>query len=161
MYVWFTPTKLHDHIMTLYNHIMFVWFTPSKIYSHPKMVLFIPTRFVFKNICSHKQNFIHTMEFLYSHTPISDHTLQTWFTVFYSPAHSPMWTVPRVMVWRTTSPDHEDFGGLGSLEALVVVRLDVVPLPPRSSRRRWRVVSWADILLDVISGVESALREGS
>jgi hypothetical protein len=36
----------------------------------------------------------------------------------------------------------------------------VVPLPPLSQRRRWRVVGWADILLDVISGVESALREG-
>ncbi len=46
------------------------------------------------------------------------------------------------------------------LAALVVVRLDVVPLPPRSPRRRWRVVCWADILLDVIGGVESALREG-
>jgi hypothetical protein len=46
------------------------------------------------------------------------------------------------------------------LAALVVVRLDVVPLPPSSSRRRWRVVGWADILLDVIGGVESALREG-
>ena len=27
-------------------------------------------------------------------------------------------------------------------------------------RRRWQVVCWADILLDVISGVESTLREG-
>jgi len=27
-------------------------------------------------------------------------------------------------------------------------------------RRRWRVFGWADILLDVIGGVESALREG-
>ena len=50
--------------------------------------------------------------------------------------------------------------GLRSLAALVVVRLVVVPLPPRSPRRRWRVVGWADILLDVIGGVESALREG-
>jgi hypothetical protein len=70
-----------------------------------------------------------------------------------------MWTVPRVLVRRTASPAHADFGGLSSLAALVVVRLDVVP-PPRSSRRRWRVVGWADILLDVIGGVESALREG-
>jgi hypothetical protein len=30
----------------------------------------------------------------------------------------------------------------------------------RSSCRRWQVVGWADILLDVIGGVESALREG-
>jgi hypothetical protein len=71
-----------------------------------------------------------------------------------------MWTVPRVMVRRTASPAHADFGELSSLASLVVVRLDVVPLPPRSPRRRWRVVSWADILLDVIGGVESALREG-
>jgi hypothetical protein len=53
----------------------------QKIYSHPKMVLFIPTRFVFTpcKFCSHHQDFIHN-KFLYSHTPISDHTLQTWFT---------------------------------------------------------------------------------
>ena len=70
-----------------------------------------------------------------------------------------MWTVPRVLVRRTASPEHADFGGLSSLDALVVVRL-VVLLPPRSPRRRWRVVGWADILLDVIGGVESALREG-
>ena len=49
--------------------------------------------------------------------------------------------------------------GLSSFAALVVDRLDVVPLPPRSPRRRWRVVGWADILLDAIGGVESALRE--
>jgi hypothetical protein len=71
-----------------------------------------------------------------------------------------MWTVPRVLVRRTTSPAHTDFGGLSSLVALVVVRLDVVPLPPHSSRKLWRVFGWADILLDVIGGVESALREG-
>ena len=71
------------------------------------------------------------------------------------PAHCPVWTVSRVLVRRTASPAHADFGGLSSLAALVVVRLDVVPLPPRSPRRRWRVVSWADILLDVIGGVES------
>jgi hypothetical protein len=71
-----------------------------------------------------------------------------------------MWTLPRVLVRRTASPAHADFGGLSSLAALVVVRLDVVPLLPRSPRRLWRVVGWADILLDVISGVESALREG-
>ena len=69
-------------------------------------------------------------------------------------------TVPRVLVRRTASPEHADFGGLSSLTALVVIRLDVVPFPPRSPRRRWRVVGWADILLDVISEVESALREG-
>ena len=77
-----------------------------------------------------------------------------------SPAHCPMWTVPRVLVRRTASPAHADFGGLSSLAALVVVRLVVVPLPPRSPRRRWRVVGWAHILLDVIGGVEGALREG-
>ena len=31
---------------------------------------------------------------------------------------------------------------------------------PALLRRRWRVVSWVDILLDVICGVESAMREG-
>ncbi len=55
---------------------------------------------------------------------------------------------------------HADFVGLRSLAALVVVRLVIVPLLPRSPRRQWRVVCWADILLDVISGVERALREG-
>ena len=48
-----------------------------------------------------------------------------------------MWTVPRVMVRRTASPEHTDFGGLSSLDALVVVRLVVVPLPTRSLRRLW------------------------
>ena len=72
-----------------------------------------------------------------------------------------MWTVPLVLVRRTlchtlSPPAHADFGGLSSLATLVVVRLDVVPLPPSSLRRRWRVVGWGDILLDVISGVEKA-----
>jgi hypothetical protein len=44
MYVWFTPTKLHDHTMKLYNHTMFVWFTPSKIYLRER-VLLIGTQF--------------------------------------------------------------------------------------------------------------------
>ena len=57
-----------------------------------------------------------------------------------------------VSSWRTASPAHADFGGLSSLTALVVIRLDVVPFPPRSPRRRY-------ILLDVIGGVESALLE--
>ena len=39
-----------------------------------------------------------------------------------------MWTVPQVLVRRTASPAYADFGGLSSLAALVVVRLDVVPL---------------------------------
>ena len=46
-----------------------------------------------------------------------------------------MWTVPRVMVQRAASPAHADFGELSSLASLVVVRLDVVPLPPRSGKR--------------------------
>ena len=71
-----------------------------------------------------------------------------------------MWTVPRVLVRRTASPAHADFGGLTSLASLLVVRLEVVSLPPRSPRRQWRVVGLADILLDVISGLEIALREG-
>jgi hypothetical protein len=49
------------------------------------------------------------------------------------PAHCPMGTVPRVLVRRTASPAHADFGGLSSGAAPVVVRLDVVPLLPRSS----------------------------
>ncbi len=71
-----------------------------------------------------------------------------------------MWTVPRVLVRRTASPEHADFGGLSSGAALVIVRLDVVPLPPSSQYRLWLVVCWADILLDVICGVERALQEG-
>jgi hypothetical protein len=70
-----------------------------------------------------------------------------------------MGTVPRVMVRRTVSPEHADFGGLSSGAVPVVVRLDVVPLQPHSSSM-WQVVGWVDILLDVICGVESALREG-
>ena len=74
--------KTSDHTMTLYNHTMCDWFTPSQSYSHLKMVLFIPTRFAFTpcQFCSHQQDFNHIMKFLYSHTPISDYTLQTWFT---------------------------------------------------------------------------------
>jgi hypothetical protein len=44
--------------------------------------------------------------------------------------------------------------------ALVDVRLDVVPLPPRSSSATVRVVGWVGFLLDMIGGVESALWEG-
>ncbi len=46
------------------------------------MVLFIHTRYVFTpcKFCSHQQDFICIMKFLYSQSPISDHTLQTWFT---------------------------------------------------------------------------------
>ena len=47
-------------------------------------------------------------------------------------------------------------GGLRVGVALVDVRLDVVPLPPRSSSPTV-VVGWVGILLDVIGGVESAL----
>ena len=61
-----------------------------------------------------------------------------------------MWTVPRVLVRRTASPAHADFCGLSSLATLIVIQLDVVPLPPRSQGLLWRVVCWADILLDVI-----------
>ena len=38
-----------------------------------------------------------------------------------------------VLVRGTASPTHADFGGLSSGAALVVVRLDVVPLPTSSS----------------------------
>ncbi len=55
---------------------------------------------------------------------------------------------------------HADFVGLSSLATLIVVRLAIVPLLPRYPRRQWQVVCWADILLDVISGVESAMWEG-
>ena len=41
-----------------------------------------------------------------------------------------MWTVSRVLVRRTASPANTDFDRLSSLAALVIVRLDVVPLPP-------------------------------
>jgi hypothetical protein len=50
-----------------------------------------------------------------------------------SGSHCPMWTVPLVLVRRTASPEHADFGGLSSLDALIVVRLVVVPLPPQVS----------------------------
>jgi hypothetical protein len=49
------------------------------------------------------------------------------------PAHCPLGTVPLVLVLRTASPVLADFGGLSSGAAPVVVRLDVVPLQPRSS----------------------------
>jgi len=44
-----------------------------------------------------------------------------------------MGTVPWVLVRKTASPAHADVGGLSSGAAPVVVGLDVVPLPPRSS----------------------------
>jgi hypothetical protein len=44
-----------------------------------------------------------------------------------------MGTVPRVLVRRTTSPAHADFGGLSSGADPVIVRLDVVSFLPRSS----------------------------
>ena len=71
-----------------------------------------------------------------------------------------MRTVPLVMVQRTVSPTHADFGGLLSLASLVVVSLVIVPLQPHSPHRWSWVVCWPDILLDVISGVESVLLEG-
>jgi hypothetical protein len=45
----------------------------------------------------------------------------------------PRGTVPRVLVRRTASPTHADFGGLSSGAPPVVVRLDVVSFPPSSS----------------------------
>ncbi len=48
-------------------------------------------------------------------------------------AHCPMGTVPRVLVRRTASPAYANFGGLSSGADPVVVRLDVVYFPPRSS----------------------------
>ena len=51
-------------------------------------------------------------------------------------------------------------GGLRLGFALVDVRLDVVPLPPRSSLATMRVVGWVGFLLDMIGGVESSLWEG-
>ena len=50
-------------------------------------------------------------------------------------------------------------GGLRSGAAPVDVRLDVVPLPPRSSSPTVVGVGWVGILLYVIDGVESALLE--
>ncbi len=58
-----------------------------------------------------------------------------------------------------SSPAHADFGGMSSGAAPVVVLLDVVPLPPRYSAPTVAGCR-VDILLDVIGGVESALREG-
>jgi hypothetical protein len=46
-----------------------------------------------------------------------------------------MGTVPRVLVQRTASPVHAELGGLSSGASPVVVRLDVVPLSPRSSEQ--------------------------
>ena len=50
--------------------------------------------------------------------------------------------------------------GLSSGAAPVVVRLDVVSFPPRSSAPTVASCRLVDILLDVIGGVESVLREG-
>ena len=55
---------------------------------------------------------------------------------------------------------HTFGGGLHLGVALVDVRLDVVPLPPRSSSATVRVVGWVGFLLDMIGGVEIALWEG-
>jgi len=44
-----------------------------------------------------------------------------------------MGTVPRVLVRRTASQAHADFGGLSTGAPPVVVRLDFLPLPPSSS----------------------------
>jgi len=49
------------------------------------------------------------------------------------PPHCPMGTVPRVMVRRTASPTHADFGGLSSGADPVVIQLDVVSFQPCSS----------------------------
>ena len=53
---------------------------------------------------------------------------------------------------------HAVGGGLHLGVALVDVRLDVVPLPPRSSSATVQVVCW--VVLDMIGGVENALWEG-
>jgi hypothetical protein len=83
-----------------------------------------------------------------------------------------MWTVPRVLVWRTVSPAYADFGGLSSGAAPVIVSLDVVSFQPHSSvqtvagflffvsTRTNKRHHHLDILLDVIGGVEITLREG-
>ena len=51
-------------------------------------------------------------------------------------------------------------GGLHSGAALIDVRLDVGPLPPRSSSPTVAGCRLGGFLLDVIGGVESALWEG-
>ena len=89
--VWFTPSKLHDHTMTLNDHTMFVW--PSKIYSHPKMVLFIPMMWshIFQkmNVCSHWQRLVHIIKFcshrqkFCSHRQNLVHTIAIDDDVFY------------------------------------------------------------------------------
>jgi len=55
------------------------------------------------------------------------------FCHLWRPARCPVGAVPRVLVRGAASPARAGFGGLRSGAALVVVRLDVVPLPPRSS----------------------------
>ena len=69
-------------------------------------------------------------------------------------------TVSRLLVWRTASPAHADFGGVSSGAAPVVVRLDIVPLPPSSSALNVTGCRLGGFLLDVISGVEITLLEG-
>jgi hypothetical protein len=65
-----------------------------------------------------------------------------------------------VLVRRTALPAHADFGGLSSGAFPIVVRLDVMSFPPRSFMPTVAGCLLGGILLDVIGGVEIALREG-
>ena len=70
----------------------------------------------------------------------------------WNPLHCPMGTVPRVLVWRTASPVQSDFVGLSSGAAPCISH-------PALLCQLWWVVCGV-ILLDVICGVASTLREG-
>ena len=75
--------KTLDHTMTLYNHTMCVWFTPSQSYSQLNMFLFIPSSFVLTpcKFCSHQQDFIHIIKFLFSHTNFRSHLANLVHTI--------------------------------------------------------------------------------
>jgi hypothetical protein len=68
------------------------------------------------------------LEFVSERTIKDHHHHPLWH-----PGHCPMGMVPRVLVRRTKSPLHADFGRLSSGAAPVVVRLDVVSFLPSSS----------------------------
>ena len=102
MFVWFTPSKIYPHpkmglsiptrfVFTsskfcshpprFYPHHKFFVFTHTNFFSHlANLVVFTPPRWWCLLFVLAETNFIHTINFLYSHTPIFFHTLQTWFT---------------------------------------------------------------------------------
>jgi hypothetical protein len=66
--------KWLDHTMW-YEQKQFTSWSHHVYLVHTIKNLFTPCKF-----CSHDQDFIHIMKCLHSLTPISDHTLQAWFT---------------------------------------------------------------------------------